>query len=294
MSQHVDEFIESMGSVRGLSTHSTRAYRSDLTHFTNWCERCGITPEAIDHRQLRLYLGELNSAQYARTTIARKMATLRAYFDFLVERGICEDSPAQLLATPKIGMSLPKTMSSSEIDAILDAPDLTTAVGARDAALLECLYATGARVGELASLDLGSIDLNGGVILLTGKGNKQRLVPLYTAAIEKIASYLDKARTQLAGGRDTQALFVSSRGNRLSDDAIRRIVKTYARNANLASDISPHSFRHTFATDLLTGGADLRTVQELLGHADLSTTQIYTHVSAAHLKEVYRRTHPRA
>ncbi|MCL2818442.1 MAG: tyrosine recombinase XerC [Actinomycetia bacterium] len=294
MSANVESFIENQRLVRGLSAHSCRAYQSDLTHFVNWCERCDIDVDRIDHRQLRLYLGELTAAQYARTTIARKMATLRAYFDYLVERGLIKDSPAQLLSTPKIAKTLPKTMSQSEIDAILDAPDSATEVGLRDAALLECMYATGARVGELSRLDIRDVDRVGGVVVLTGKGNKQRMVPLYAEAIEKLETYLEQSRPLLEGKLSNPAVFLSSRGNRLSSDAIRRVVKFYARSALGSDEITPHSFRHSFATDLLSGGADLRTVQELLGHANLSTTQIYTHVSAAHLKEVYRRTHPRA
>jgi len=293
MSTHADEFIAYLFSVRGLSAHSCRAYRADLTHFFNWCERIEIEPHQIGHRQLRLYLGELDSAQYARTTIARKMATLRAYFEYLVEKGICDDSPAQLISTPKIGKTLPKTLSRTEVDALLDAPDTSTSIGLRDAALLECMYATGARVGELSGLDSVRLDLKSGVVLLVGKGNKQRLVPLYPMAIEKLDRYLTESRPNLAGTSTTDAVFVSTRGNRLCEDAIRRIVKKYATLAGITTTISPHSFRHSFATDLLSSGADLRSVQELLGHANLSTTQIYTHVSAAHLKEVHRRTHPR-
>jgi len=293
MSNHAEEFIAYLSSVRGLSPHSCRAYQADLTHYFNWCERHDVQPYKANHRQLRLYLGELNAAQYARTTIARKMATLRAYYEYLVERGVCDDSPAQLLGAPKIGKSLPKTLSIAEIEAILAAPDSATHAGLRDTALLECMYATGARVGELSGLDLSRLDLQQGVVLLLGKGNKQRLTPLYPIAIEKLDRYIKEGRHELSGKNSGDAVFVSTRGNRLSEDAIRRIVKKYAKLAGIMTTISPHSFRHSFATDLLSSGADLRSVQELLGHANLSTTQIYTHVSPTHLKEVHRRTHPR-
>jgi integrase/recombinase XerD len=222
------------------------------------------------------------------------MATLRAYFEFLVEHESRIDNPAQLLSTPKMAKKLPKTLSESQIDALLNAPDRSTAQGLRDSALLECMYATGSRVSELSGLTLPKLDLSHGVVLLRGKGDKERLVPLYPVAITKLRDYLEKSRLELQGQRQTDAVFLSSRGNPLSEDAIRRIVKRHAKSAGVTSRISPHSFRHSFATDLLSAGADLRSVQELLGHANLSTTQIYTHISAAHLKEVHNRTHPRA
>jgi integrase/recombinase XerD len=252
-----DDFIAYLGDVRGLSPHSCRAYRSDLNHFANWCRRNDFEPLALSHRSLRLYLGELDAAQYARSTIARRMATLRAYYAFLVERGVVEDNPAQLLGTPKRGATLPKTMRASEIARVLEVPDRSTPKGSRDAALLECLYATGARVGELSSLDLQHVDLAAGLLRVTGKGNKERLIPLYPIVIEKLKLYLDEARASLATG-ETDAVFLSSRGNRLTTDAIRRIVKRCTLQAGIDSQISPHSFRHTFASDLLASGADLQ------------------------------------
>jgi len=290
---HVDEFIRHLELVRGLSAHSCRAYHNDLTAFSRWCERNEISSHEATHRQLRLYLGELTAAGYARATIARAMTTLRTYYDYLVEKGTIEDNPALLLQAPKQGRTLPKTLTQDDITTLLESPDDSTPKGMRDAALLELMYATGARVAELSGLNVDRIDLQNNLVLLEGKGNKQRLVPLYPAAAAAVDVYLKQAREVLQG-KASQAVFLSTRGNRLSEDAIRRIVKTHARAAGITTPVSPHTFRHSFATDLLSGGADLRSVQELLGHANLSTTQIYTHISAAHLKEVHKRTHPRA
>ena len=294
MPDPVAGFIEYLSAVRGLSSHTARAYRSDLNHFMNWCVRHEVEVETLSHRTLRRYLGELDAAQYARSTIARKMATLRAYYDYLIEQAICEDNPALLLGTPKKAHTLPQTLSHEEIETILNAPDTSTPVGIRDSALLEFLYATGARVSEITSLRVEGVDLGSGSVRLHGKGDKIRNVFLYPLACEKLSRYLAQARQTLVGSKQIETLFVSSRGNPLSEDAIRRIVKTYARKSLIGSPVSPHCFRHSFATDLLTSGADLRSVQELLGHANLSTTQIYTHVSPTHLKQVHRRTHPRA
>ena len=294
MSDHIDEFIQYLAQVRGLSNHTTRAYRADLVHVVNWCARAELDVHTLTHRHLRRYLGELDAAQYERSTIARKMATLRAYYDYLVEHAIIEDNPAQLLSIPKKGKTLPKVLSAPEIKAILDSPDPATPLGLRDAALLEFLYATGARVAEVASLDLGNVDVRAGSVRLHGKGEKERLVFLHHLAVAKLNDYLENGRGALSCGRALDAVFLSSRGNRLSTDAIRRIVQSHATQAGIASSVNPHRFRHTFASDLLAAGADLRSVQELLGHANLSTTQIYTQVNPTRLKQVYEQTHPRA
>ena len=292
---YIDEFIEYLSLVRGLSPHTCRSYRTDLERFSRWCERSDIDPRTATHRDLRLYLSELTSAGYARPTLARTATTLRVFYDYLVdEKGVIEGNPASRLDTPKQVRALPKTLSGEEIEALLASPDRTTLDGMRDAALLELMYAAGARVAELSSLDITRLDLREGTVRLEGKGSKERIVPLYPAAISALQAYLDGARDALQRNGVERAVFLSTRGNRLSEDAIRRIVKKHAKLAGVGTAVSPHTFRHSFATDLLSGGADLRSVQELLGHANLSTTQIYTHVSAAHLKEVHKRTHPRA
>jgi len=293
MNTYVEEYVAHLTQVRGLSAHSCRAYRADLTHVGNWCERYQLDMNGLSVRQLRRYLGEMDTARYAKTTVGRRMASLRSYYSYLVERNIIADNPALLLTTPKMGRTLPRTPTSDDITAILNAPDTDTPEGIRDAALLEMLYASGARVAEIAALESNQIDLSTGSVRLTGKGNKQRIVPMYPIALEKIQRYVEESRPMLEKGDRSQRLFLSTRGNPLSADAIRRIVKRYVQLAGVTASISPHSLRHSFATDLLSGGADLRSVQELLGHTNLSTTQIYTHVSAARLKEVHKRTHPR-
>ncbi len=283
---HITAFLRELKDVRGLSAHTVSSYASDLAAYVDWGERNQIDLNAISYRSLRGYLAELDAAHYERTTIARKMACLRAFYGFLVEKGVLEQSPAELLQSPKLPRRLPKALAGDELQRLLEAVDEQTATGLRDSTLLEVLYATGARVSEIAGLKLPDVDYDSGRVLLRGKGAKERYVPLHPLALAKLRDY--------AGDRSAGPLFLSTRGNALTADAIRRIVARYAKIAGVTVKISPHSLRHTFATDLLNEGLDLRSVQELLGHANLSTTQIYTHLSTKRLQEVYRQAHPRA
>ena len=296
----VTAFLAELRDVRGLSEHTVSSYASDLAAFSDWGERNQYDLLTIDYRTLRGYLAELDTAHYERTTIARKMACLRAFYVFLVEKGLIERNPAELLQSPKLGRRLPKALDNDELQRLLDAVDESTPPGRRDSALLEFLYATGARVSEAAAVTAADIDYSAGRVRLKGKGSKERYVPLHPLALTKLRNYEEQVRPGMfahntrAGAALPSALFLSTRGNALSTDAIRRIVHCYGSLAGITVTFSPHSLRHTFATDLLNEGLDLRSVQELLGHANLSTTQIYTHLSTRRLQEAYHQAHPRA
>lgn len=289
----VDRFITHIRIERNFSEHTVRAYTSDLARYLEWAERVGVDPLHASHRQLRLYLAELDRARYARRTIARRLAALRSLFAYLVDQGILASDAASVLGTPKAPSRLPHTVPEDLLATLLDAPDPATPVGLTDRAWIELLYASGIRVSELCGLDLADVDLAEGTIRVMGKGRKERIVPIHRAAQGRIRAYMLTARPQLA--RDpSDALFLSTRGNRLSTDAVRRRLNGYLEELGEERGVTPHVLRHTFATHLLEAGADLRTVQELLGHVALSTTQIYTHLGKERLQRVHRDAHPRA
>lgn len=290
----VARFLRHLEVERGLSPHTVRAYRADLARYMEWAERNGLDPLAGDHRALRRYLGELDRARYARTTVKRRLSAVRSLFAYLVAEGEVTSDPASVLMSPKSPSRLPRVVGEVDLRALLEAPDPSTPAGLRDRALLELLYASGARVSELASLDLYRLDLSQGQMTVMGKGSKERLIPVHRYAVDRMRDYLTSGRPVLARPTSPQAVFLSARGNRFSEDAIRRMFKSYVNRVGAAESLSPHAMRHTFATHLLDQGADLRTVQELLGHVALSTTQIYTHVSLKRLKDVHGSTHPRA
>lgn len=290
----VDAFLTHLRVERRLSPHTLRAYSSDLESYALWCERAHADPLAPSSRDLRRYLADLDRAGYARTTIARRLSAIRSLFAYLGrERGMAT-GPAAIVATPKLPARLPRTVPNDLLDALLDSPDPATPAGLRDRALLELLYATGARVAEVAGLDVGDVDLAGGAIRVTGKGDKQRILPLHPLAVSKIATYLRAGRPALCPRAGEAAVFLNRSGTRLTDGGIRRMLNRHLREVGSASGVTPHTLRHTFATHLLEAGADLRTVQELLGHVALSTTQIYTHLGVKRLKDVHRDAHPRA
>lgn len=285
-------FTTYLSSVRGLSPQTERSYSSDLRSFNVWCEQQGVDPFNCSHRILRMYLSHLVNAEYARTTIARKIACLRAFYLYVNEQGIMDNNPTLLLSSPKLPKRLPKALPDTQRDALLETPHEGTPLDMRDAAILELLYASGMRVAELCALKLGDVEFTQGTAVVTGKGSKQRVVPIHPLALKKIESWIKEVRPQY-DSKHLPYVFLSSRGNALSTDSVRRIVKKAAKMAGVEVAVTPHTLRHTFATDLLNEGVDLRTVQELLGHATLSTTQIYTHMSNQKLKEVFKQTHPR-
>lgn len=286
-------FIASLTEIRGLSENTARSYNRDLRAYFDWAARAEVDPLTLSHRQLRLYLADLNDSGYARTTVARKMACLRSFFEYLIAQKVIEQNPAALLSSPKLPSRLPKALSENDVAKLLDSTFADTPKGIRDAAVLETLYASGMRVSEVASLKVNDVNFSAGNALVAGKGSKQRMVPIHPFALARLRDYITKARPQLSASEATDALFISTRGKPLSADAIRRIVSEAAKVAGLSAHVSPHTLRHSFATDLLNNDTDLRTVQEFLGHSNLSTTQIYTHVSGRRLQDIHRRTHPR-
>ena len=294
----VDAFLSHLRVEVGSSPQTIRAYSSDLARYIEWCGREGCDPLHPNASALRRYVGELDRARYSRRTIARRLSAVRSFFAWLHIEGRTTIDPVSVIASPKLPARLPRVVATDLLDALLEAPDETTASGLRDRAILELLYASGARVSEVCSLDVPDVDRHQGQVTLVGKGDKQRIVPLYAEAIRRIDDYLRGGRPEhmraAAGKEHGEALFLNRLGTRMSDGAIRRMMKRHLEAIGAPANISPHSLRHTFATHLLEGGADLRTVQELLGHVALSTTQVYTHVSVKRLRDVHRDSHPRA
>jgi site-specific recombinase XerD len=271
----------------GRATATQKAYASDVDAFAAWMARSQIeSPEGVDRLHLRRYLASLGTRKLARATIARKVAALRCYFSWLVRQGRLGSDPTRTLRAPSGGGRLPRVLSKGEMSSLLDV-GAETAVDRRDLAVLELLYAAGLRVSELCGLDRGDIDLRRRTVTVLGKGGKQRRVPVHDAAVDALRAWFDDGRDQMDG--PAEAAFVNRRGTRLGPRDVRRILDRRA-----VSPTHPHALRHTYATHLLDGGADLRVVQELLGHSSLATTQVYTHVSKERLRSVYGDTHPRA
>lgn len=292
-------FISFISRMEGLSPETVRAYEGHLGAYGRWCGLRDVDAMDPTVAKLRSYLGEMRTARYAPRTIAAHLSSLRSFFRWCELEGIVEASSALTLQSPKVPRSLPKTLTPAMMDRLLLAPDVSTPVGKRDRAMLEVLYATGARISEVSALDLDSVDAAEGTVRLFGKGSKERIVPIYRRALSSLRAYVEEGRPRLlsargSGAASERALFISSRGVRMSASALRNRFGLLARTAGLPSDITPHAMRHTFATDLLAGGADLRSVQELLGHASLSTTQIYTHLTPERLQEAVLRAHPRS
>lgn len=289
----LDGFLAHLGTVRNLSPATLRAYATDLAQFLDWCERRNITAAAVNRKDLRAYLADLAAARYAKRTIARKQSALRSFYAFLVESGAADRDPAAAMPSVEMPARLPPTVPPDVIERILAAPDMSTPTGLRDRAILELAYATGARVSEISGLDVGDVDLASGQVRLFGKGSRERIVPLHRLAVQILRAYLRDSRPALLGGVHSDALFVGRRGHRFSPNSIRRMLERYLDPLAKDIGITPHAIRHAFATHLLESGADLRTVQELLGHVALSTTQIYTHVSIRRLRDVHEQAHPR-
>jgi integrase/recombinase XerC len=285
----VAAFLRYLSAERGASPHTVRSYRADLVDCAGFLERraLGALPDA-DARVVRGYLADLHARGLARTSIARRLAALRSFFRFLVRRGLLKANPAREVRTPSLPGRLPAHLPIDQSEALFRQSFGDDEAQRRDRAILEVLYASGVRVAELSGLDLGDVDLREGSVRVLGKGRKERIVPIGAKAIEALRAYLGTRE----GGRG--ALFRNPRGGRLTVRSLHRIVRSRARAAGLAGRVTPHTLRHTFATHLLDAGADLRLIQELLGHARLTTTQRYTHVSAAQLAKVYDAAHPRA
>ncbi len=289
--EHGHEFIASLQSERGLSPNTASAYARDLAQYQTTLEEHGSRPS---EDVVRSHLDMLDSRGLAGTSIARKFASIRAYHRFLVVEGLATEDPTATIESPRIPKALPKALTVEEVTRIVEAPDVGTPIGLRDRAILETLYATGCRVSELIGLDLHDLDMETSTALVTGKGNKQRIVPIGSYATAAIQAWLPVRMTVRKSGADPGALFLSVRGNRMSRQAVWRLVRSYGVRAHVDEKrLSPHVLRHSAATHMVEGGADLRTVQEILGHASLSTTQVYTRVSPEHLREIVISSHPR-
>lgn len=290
MIRYIDRFIDYLKIEKNASEHTIINYSGDLRDFGKFLG--DVSLENVTYLLLRRYLAHMRQKNYSKRTIARKLASLRSFFSFLFREGYMKSNPAASVVTPKLDKKLPVFLDADEVAKLIEAPDSKELGGSRDRAILETLYSTGIRVGELVGLSVSDIDFIGGAVKVSGKGKKQRIAPIGDKAIRAIRDYLSKRVRGKPSGK--KAVFLNKNGGRLSDRSVRRVVGKYIKLVALREDISPHTLRHSFATHLLNRGADLRSVQELLGHMNLSTTQIYTHVSTKKLKEAYEKAHPRA
>lgn len=289
------EFGRHLGAERGLSTHTQRAYLGDVAGLLDHAARMGVTgPAGLDVRVLRSWLARQQTSGLARSTLARRAAAARVFTAYAVRRGLLASDPGALLGTPRVSRQLPSVLQPAEAAELAAVGEDTSTVGCRDRVVLELLYATGVRVGELCGLDVDDVDLGRNTARVLGKGARERTVPFGQPAARAVAEWLGTGRPALAASRSGCALILGLQGRRIDPRTVRRLVHVRLADVDGAADLGPHGLRHSAATHLLEGGADLRSVQELLGHATLATTQLYTHVSAERLKASYNRAHPRA
>ncbi len=295
MDELIDHFLHRMAVEKGASEHTLRAYATDLRQFTEFLAgRCRALRDA-DVRDVRGFLATLQIKGLARSTVARRTAAVRSFYKFLVRDGVQKTNPTSALRSPRRERKLPSFLTVSEVVQLVEAPEASGWTGLRDRAILETLYGAGLRVSELVGMDHEDVDLSSGLLRVRGKGKKERIVPAGRCAVAAIREYLSAAEAHAPRGRDAYAVFVNARdGARLTARSVRRVMRKYLFQTGLNPDLSPHALRHSFATHMLSNGADLRAVQELLGHKNLSTTQIYTHLSHEHLKKTYEAAHPRA
>ena len=289
----IARFLDAVWMERGLSSNTLAAYRADLVALARWLTARHVALPRTGRADLMDFIAaRVHGGARPRST-ARQLSSFRRFFRYLIREGLITEDPTAQIAMPKIGRSLPRSLSESEVEALLAAPAVADPLGHRDRTMLEVLYATGLRVSELVHLKLGQVNLNQGVIRVLGKGNRERLIPLGEEAVRWLRTFIESGRTDILLDRSTDFLFPTRRGDRMTRQAFWHIIKRYARKASVDRDLSPHTLRHAFATHLLNHGADLRVVQMLLGHSDLSTTQIYTHVARERLKELHSGHHPR-
>lgn len=290
LARYIERFLHYLEAERNASEHTRVNYAVDLTQFSAFVAEKPVT--AIDHLFLRKFLAHTHERQYAKRTLARKLASLRSFFKYLHREGYVTSDPTRALATPKLDRRLPHVLDEHEATQFVEAPQGAKWMAARDRAIAELLYSAGIRVSELVGLRTEDMDLVGGSVQVAGKGKRERLVPMGKPATEALQQYMEHRIAPKPGA--VRAVFLNKNGTQLTAKSVRQIVNRMARAAGIAKHISPHTLRHTFATHMLDHGADLRSVQELLGHKNLSTTQIYTHVTTKRLKDVYDKTHPRA
>jgi len=297
MESEIDSFLRYLSDARNLSPNTISAYRRDLANFRQYLGRAGVEDlSSIDHRMLRNFLANQQTLGYSRSTVARRCACLRSFFHFLADSGMIENDPARALSFPVKGRRLPQFLTESEAESLAGGPTADSEMSLRDHAIIELLYATGIRVSELCSLRLGDLDLLSGLVRVVGKGDRERVVLAGGPAAEAVSEYVRSLRPELAAAGDYEgdAVFLGRRGRPLQPRQARRIIERESQSVLGGGTASPHTLRHSFATHMLSHGADLRVVQELLGHKDVATTQIYTHLSGTEIKEAYDRSHPRA
>lgn len=289
----VERFLDSMWSERGLSENTLAAYRADLSGLARWLEGQSVELMDAQREHLLAFLAwRVQQGARPRST-ARQLSSIRRFYRHMLREGRIPEDPTTRIDMPKLGRPLPKSLSEGEVEALLRAPDVAEPLGIRDRAMLELLYATGLRVSELVSVRMSQLNLKQGVVRVVGKGNRERLVPVGEEAQKWIEKFLTDARLDILGGRQSDYLFPTRRSDYMTRQAFWHIIKRYAEEASISASLSPHTLRHAFATHLLNHGADLRVVQMLLGHSDVSTTQIYTHVARERLKDVHSKHHPR-
>ncbi|HOG47195.1 MAG TPA: site-specific tyrosine recombinase XerD [Anaerolineae bacterium] len=302
MDEEIGGFLKSLEIEKGYSVNTLIAYRNDLQQFLRFLKDQSSRKSAVaswsdvNKQDLIAFILYLKSErEYSSATVARKVAAVKSFFHYLVTEHRLPDDPSATLDSPKVRKYLPKAISKEEVDRLLAAPAaIDSARGRRDRAIMELLYATGMRVSEVVNLDVGDVDPASGTVRCLGKGNKERVIPIHDRAILAVENYLERSRLQLLKKPDQKALFLNHRGNRLTRQGLWLIIRRYVEQLGIKAPVTPHTLRHSFATHLLNGGADLRNVQELLGHANISTTQVYTQVSSDHLRSVYDAAHPRA
>jgi integrase/recombinase XerD len=302
MSEHIELFLKYLMVDKGFSKNTEEAYRNDLTQLETFMtaetsKRSQMPSwDNFDRQDMLTYMLALKERKYASTTLARKVAAAKSFFKFMTEEHKVQVNPTENIASLKVGRALPKPISIAQARRLLEEPaKLNTPEAKRDKAMLVLLYASGMRVTELITLNLGDVDTTGGFVRCYGKGQKERMIPIYPSAALAIDQYLKEARPQIVQHRaDEKALFLNVRGERLTRQGLWQILKGYAKAAGIEVPVTPHTLRHSFATHMLNGGADLRMVQELLGHANISTTQVYTHLTSEHVRKTYEKSHPRA
>jgi integrase/recombinase XerD len=290
----LDEFSDALWLEDGLSRNTLGSYCNDLRQFGVWLRKCNeMTLIEAKHSDLLEFLAYKVSIKVKANTTSRELSSLKRFYRFLLRQGKIQTDPSLNIEAPKLPRILPKSLTEKDIEVLLNAPNLEQPIGLRDRTMLEVLYASGLRVSELVSLQVAQVSLDMGVVRVMGKGGKERLAPLGEEALEWISRYMTEARLELLGGKASEALFVTARGTAMTRQAFWHLIKRHASQAGINKPLSPHTLRHAFATHLLNHGADLRVVQLLLGHSDISTTQIYTHVASARLKELHAKHHPR-
>ncbi len=299
--EEIESFLNYLTVEKGYSDNTVMAYRNDLSDLSSFAESEATKKNAMPiwenfgRQGVLSYILQLKERNYAATTVARKVAATKSFFGFMVAENKLKDNPTENIGSPHIGKSLPKPLSIGQVRQLLDQPaQQTTLEAKRDKAMLELLYASGMRVSELVSLNLGDVNTSDCFVRCFGKGSKERLIPIYERAARSVKEYVDETRPKLARAKGENALFLNPRGERLTRQGFWQKLKDYAKSAHLEGKISPHTLRHSFATHMLSGGANLRSVQELLGHANISTTQVYTHLTSDQIRQTYDQSHPRA